>query len=299
MKEKLLPLFLFVNLLFGSGSTYGQEYDDVVLHTKKLSDTVYLVLPEPGLGGNLAVFVGDDGILVVDDMLMPLTEKIRKAIENIQTGPINYLLNSHYHFDHAGGNAAFGESSTIVAHKNVRKRLAEGREAGAQFIEGPRPPEALPVITFDKNLSFFWNGETVDLIHFDNTSHTDGDSVIFFRDSNVVHTGDQYVNLNGFPYIDRDVGGSATGLRDNIGMLLDMIDENTQIIPGHGPLAKKKDLQHFYNIVSETIAYIEVQKTQGKNLEDIQTKGLPEKFSGVTGFIPAATWIGFIYADLP
>ena len=238
MHKKLSVFFILTTFAFAP-CIKGQELDSVVLHTTKLSDTVYLLLPEPGYGGNIAVLVGEDGILIVDDMLMPLTNKIRDAIESIKPGPITYLLNSHYHYDHAGGNAAFGNTSTIVAHTNVRKRLAEGREAGSQFIEGQRPKEALPVITFEQQMSFYWNGEIVDLIHLDNTSHTDGDSVIFFRDSNVVHTGDQYVNLNGFPFIDRDVGGSAIGLRDNIRTLLSMIDHKTQIIPGHGPLANK------------------------------------------------------------
>ena len=148
-------------------------------------------------------------------------------------------------------------------------------------------------------MSFYWIGEIVDLIHLDNTSHTDGDSVIFFRDSNVVHTGDQYVNLNGFPFIDRDVGGSAIGLRDNIRMLLSMIDHKTQIIPGHGPLANKNDLQNYYKIVSDSIAFIEAHKNTGESLEEIQEIGLPKQCSEVTGFMPAATWIGFVYPDLP
>ena len=297
--HKKLSVFFILTMFAFAPWIKGQELDSVVLHTTKLSDTVYLLLPEPGYGGNIAVLVGEDGILIVDDMLMPLTNKIRDAIESIKPGPITYLLNSHYHYDHAGGNAAFGNTSTIVAHTNVRKRLAEGREAGSQFIEGQRPTEALPVITFEQQMSFYWNGEIVDLIHLDNTSHTDGDSVIFFRDSNVVHTGDQYVNLNGFPFIDRDVGGSAIGLRDNIRMLLSMIDHKTQIIPGHGPLANKNDLQNYYKIVSDSIAFIEAHKNTGKSLEEIQEIGLPKQFSEVTGFMPAATWIGFVYPDLP
>ena len=297
--HKTLSVFFILTMFAFAPWIKGQELDSVVLHTTKLSDTVYLLLPEPGYGGNIAVLVGEDGILIVDDMLMPLTNKIRDAIESIKPGPITYLLNSHYHYDHAGGNAAFGNTSTIVAHTNVRKRLAEGREAGSQFIEGQRPTEALPVITFEQQMSFYWNGEIVDLIHLDNTSHTDGDSVIFFRDSNVVHTGDQYVNLNGFPFIDRDVGGSAIGLRDNIRMLLSMIDHKTQIIPGHGPLANKNDLQNYYKIVSDSIAFIEAHKNTGESLEEIQEIGLPKQCSEVTGFMPAATWIGFVYPDLP
>tara|TARA_B100000405_G_scaffold122633_1_gene85853 strand:- start:695 stop:1144 length:450 start_codon:yes stop_codon:yes gene_type:complete len=147
-------------------------------------------------------------------------------------------------------------------------------------------------------MRFYWNGEAVDVIHFPNNSHTDGDSVIYFRDSNVVHTGDQYVNLNGFPYIDRDVGGSAIGLRDNIGALLDLIDDETKIIPGHGPLATKADLKAFHSIVSDSISVVQAFKEQGKSLDEIQQAGLPKKFEGVVGFMPAGLWVQFVFDSL-
>ena len=203
---------------------------------------------------------------MIDDLLTPWTQKIREAVANIQEGPIRYLRNSRYHYDHGGS----GATSTIVAHKNVRKRLVEGRKAGIQFIEGPQPLEALPVITFDKNLSFHWNGETIDLVHIENMSHTDGDSVIFFRDANVVHTGDLYLNINTFPVIDRDVGGDATDLRDNIRTLLEMINNEFIIIPGHGRIANKKDLQKYYKVVTESIAFITKHKAQGESAKEIK-----------------------------
>ena len=270
---------------------YGQDLSEVKLKSTQLSERVYFIEPVPGLAGNLAVSVGEDGILLVDDQMMPLTSRI-------QSGPIDFLVNTHYHYDHAGGNAAFGDVSTLVAHANVRKRLAEGREAGARFIEGERPRQALPVITFKQSVTFHWNGEDVDVIHFPNPSHTDGDSVIYFRRSNVLHTGDQYVNLCGFPYIDRDVGGSATGLRDNIAAILEMIDEETKIIPGHGPLARKGDLKAFHRLVAESIAIVATGREAGMNLAEIQAAGLPDKFSDAKGFMPEAAWIQFVYASL-
>tara|TARA_E500000331_G_C17176940_1_gene678751 strand:+ start:246 stop:1151 length:906 start_codon:yes stop_codon:yes gene_type:complete len=299
----MVRFFWFVCLYFFAASSlvgigWAQDLSKVKQETIQLSDTVYLIVPNPPYGGNLAVSVGDDGILLVDDQMMPMTPGIREAIARLQEGGIKYLVNTHYHYDHAGGNEAFGKDSVIVAQHNVHMRLAEGREAGARFIEGKRPIEALPDITFESDMRFYWNGEAVDVIHFPNSSHTDGDSVIYFRDSNVVHTGDQYVNLNGFPYIDRDVGGSATGLRDNIGALLELIDDETKIIPGHGPLATKGDLEAFYSIVADSISIVRTSKEQGKSLDEIQQTGLPKRFDGVVGFMPAGLWIQFVFDSL-
>ena len=258
-----------------------------------------MIESRPPMAGNLAVSAGPSGIMLVDDQMMPMTDKIKAAISEIQEGRVNFVINTHYHFDHAGGNEAFGAESTIVAHRAVRERLAEGREAGNRFIEGERPLLALPVITFDESVTFHWNGEQVDVIHLPRTSHTDGDAVIFFRGSNVLHTGDQYVNTGGFPYIDRDVGGSALGLRDNVGALLEMIDDETQIIPGHGPVARKADMARFHDFVTRSIDDIARRKGAGESLEAIQEAGLPDEFDAFgKGFIPEPVWIGFVYESL-
>ena len=290
-----------VAVLLGAVTTMAATPDltTVEIKTTPLSERIYLLVTEPPRAGNLAVSAGEDGILLVDDTMMPITPRVKAAIAEIQEGEIAFVINTHYHFDHAGGNAAFGEESTIVAHSNVRKRLKEGREWGVVFIEGGRPAAALPVLTFDTSVTFHWNDETVDVIHFPDPSHTDGDSVIFFRDSNVVHTGDQYINRNGFPYIDQDVGGSAHGLRNNIARLLAIIDDETTIIPGHGPLASKADLQWFHDVVAETIAYIEAEKHAGKTVEEIQAAGLPAEYEDVgEGFIPEEAWIQAVYTSL-
>ena len=170
------------------GISVAQDLFKVKQEIIQLSETVYLIVPNPPYGGNLAVSVGDDGILLVDDQMMSMTLGIREAITSLQEGRIEYLINTHYHYDHAGGNEAFGKDSVIVAQHNVHARLAEGREAGARFIEGERPVEALPDITFESDMRFYLNGEAMDVIHFPNKSHTDGDSVIYFRDSNVINT---------------------------------------------------------------------------------------------------------------
>lgn len=295
----LLNLSLMAACLYGvSASAQPQlDYSQVEQKVHKLSDTVWWIEPVPAYGGNIAVSAGEDGILMVDDQLMPLTDAIKEAVASIQKGKVDFLVNSHYHYDHAGGNAAFGDESLILAHHSVRTRLLEAREAGSNFREEPHPAEAIPVVTFKENITFHWNGEAIDVIYH-GSSHTDGDVVIFFRDSNVIHTGDQYVNLNGYPFIDLPVGGSATGLRDNIAAMLALIDDDTKVIPGHGPMTTKAELQAYHDRIAATIDIVEKQKLAGKSIEAIQETGLPDEYSKYTGFMTIPTWIGQVFSSL-
>ncbi len=274
------------------------DFSSVEIQTTQLSEMVHFLVPNPRMGGNMLVSTGEDGILLVDTDFMQLSEKIKTAIAKIQPGKVDFMVNTHYHYDHAGGNAAFGLESVIVAHESIRRRLMEGREAGANFRTTPTPGEALPVVTFEDSVTFHWNGEQIDVIHTSNPSHTDGDTVIFFRNTNAIHTGDQYVNLNGFPYIDRDVGGSALGLRDNIVRILGMINDETKVIPGHGPLATKAELQFYHDQVAESIKFVEGARNAGKTLDEIQSTGLPGKFKDYTGFQSESAWIQYVYASL-
>ena len=293
----LLSLPLMAACFYGASAS-AQDYSLVEQKVHKLSDTVWWIEPVPAYGGNIAVSAGEDGILMVDDQLMPLTDDIKEAVAGIQKGKVDFLVNSHYHYDHAGGNAAFGEESLILAHHSVRTRLLEAREAGSNFREEPHPAAAIPVVTFNENITFHWNGEAIDVIYIGNTSHTDGDVVIFFRDSNVIHTGDQYVNLNGYPFIDLAVGGSATGLRDNIAGMLALIDDDTKVIPGHGPMTTKAELQAYHDRIAATIDIVEKQKLAGKSIEAIQETGLPDEYSKYTGFMTIPTWIGHVFSSL-
>ncbi|MBE65721.1 MAG: MBL fold metallo-hydrolase [Gammaproteobacteria bacterium] len=295
--REIVSFSLMASYLCGIAAS-AQDLSLVEQKVHKLSDTVWWVEPVPAYGGNIAVSAGEDGILMVDDQLMPLTDDIKEAVASIQEGKIDFLINSHYHYDHAGGNAAFGEDSLIVAHHSVKTRLLERREAGFNFRDEPHPAEAIPVLTFKENVTFDWNGEDIDVIYLGNTSHTDGDVVIFFRESNVIHTGDQYVNLNGYPFIDLPVGGSATGLRDNIGAMLAMIDDDTKVMPGHGPVTTKTELQAYYDRIAATIDIVEKQKLAGKSLEEIQETGLPEEYSKFTGFMTIPTWIQQVHSSL-
>src|SRR5258708_31302558 len=183
------------------------DFSKVEIKVQKVSGTVYMLA---GAGGNIGASIGEDGIVVVDDEFLPLAEKIEAALKSITDKPIKFILNTHWHGDHAGGNPHFGEKARIIAQENVRKSLAEGGKTSFGEVK-PAPKVALPVITFDDKVSVHLNGEDIRAIHFPN-GHTDGDSVIFFPQSNVVHMGDDFFNGGMFPFIDLDSGGSVEGM---------------------------------------------------------------------------------------
>jgi len=201
---------VFVTLTFLTAvrlSAQQPDYSKVEIKVQKVSGTVYML---EGLGGNIGASVGDDGIVIVDDEFLPLADKIEAALKGITDKPVKFVLNTHWHGDHTGGNPHFGEKAPIIAQENVRKRLAEGGKT--RFGEVPPAPKAaLPVITFEDKVSVHLNGEDIRAIHFPH-GHTDGDSVIFFTQSNVVHMGDDFFNGGMFPFIDLDSGGSVQGM---------------------------------------------------------------------------------------
>ncbi len=190
-----------------------------------------------GAGGNIGLSVGTDGAFVIDDQFAPLAPKIMAAIEAIDDRPVEFLVNTHWHGDHTGGNEAFGAAGAhIVAHDNVRRRLKEGLKRATSETR-PAPEGALPVVTFSNEVSFYWNGLDIRVIHLAN-AHTDGDAIIHLRDANVIHTGDIYFN-GGFPYIDLESGGSFDGLIAAQEKILSLSDDATKIIPGHGALSSR------------------------------------------------------------
>lgn len=242
-----------------------------------------------GQGGNIGVSSGSDGLLMIDDQFAPLAGKIRTALKNLGSATPAYLLNTHYHGDHMGGNAEFGANSLIIAHKNVRLRLINGKSKV--------PAKALPVITYQQQASVFFNGEEIKLVHFPK-GHTDGDTVVFFTQSNVVHMGDHFFK-DRFPYVDLDAGGSIEGITSNVKDILQMIDKNTKVIPGHGSLAERKDLQRYHNMLVKTADIVLKQISSGQSEEKILQQGLGSKWkSWGTGFINEDRWIKTLYRDL-
>ena len=189
------------------------------------------------------------GAFLIDDQFAPLSEKITEAIATVTDKPISFLLNTHYHFDHTGGNENFGNSGVmIVAHKNVYERMST--EQVISFFDKaipPAPKAALPVITFTDEMTFHWNGDDINIFHAD-VAHTDGDSIVYFPKANVVHMGDLFFN-GMYPFIDLDSKGSMAGMIAGVARVLELIDEDTQIIPGHGPMGNKEDLKAYHNML--------------------------------------------------
>lgn len=272
-----------------------RDFSQVQIKATKVAGNVYML---EGLGGNIGVSVGDDGILIVDDQFAPLADKIRAALKGIADKKLRFILNTHWHGDHTGGNVAFGPEAPIIAHDNVRKRMAT--EQKSEFFNRTTPPspkDALPVITFNQNLTVHFNGEEIRAIHFPN-GHTDGDSVIFFTSSNVVHLGDDFFS-GMFPFVDLDSGGNVEGLAKNIGELIGKIPADAKLIPGHGPLSTLGDLKTYHNMLLKTTDIVRQKIAAGKTLEQIKSEGLPDEWkSWGTGFIKTDMWLQLVHRSL-
>ena len=285
----------FLSLLFAVSVHAQTDFSKVEVKATKVAGNVYML---QGAGGNIGVSVGDDGILIVDDQFAPLADKIRAALKGIADKKLRFILNTHWHFDHTGGNAVFGPEAPIIAHDNVRKRMAT--EQKSEFFKRTTPAspkEALPVITFGQNLTVHFNGEEIRAIHFPQ-GHTDGDSVIFFTTSNVVHLGDDFFS-GMFPFVDLESGGSVEGLTKNIGEIITKIPAGAKLIPGHGPLSGIEDLMNYHNMLVTTSDIVKRKIAEGKTLEQIKSEGLPDTWkSWGTGFIKTDMWLEIIYRSL-
>jgi cyclase len=274
-----------------------QNYDKVEIKTVKLSDTTYML---QGAGGNMGVSVGPDAVLLIDDQFAPLTPKIEAAIKAISPKPVSMVVNTHWHGDHTGGNVNLGKAgAVIVATDNVRKRLST-----EQLIElmnaksPPTPKEGLPIITFTQELTFHINGDEINVFHAPR-AHTDGDAIVHFRKSNVLHMGDLF--FNGFyPFIDYSTGGTPDGVIAAADRALAIADDATKIIPGHGPLATKADLKTYREMLSTVVGRIKALVKSGKKLDDIvaakPTADFDERWG--KGFFPPPKFIEMIVAGL-
>ncbi|MCG8608707.1 MBL fold metallo-hydrolase [bacterium] len=281
MRKVYLLIFLGIMVVSAAAAfVQRRDFSQVQIKATKVAGSVHML---EGSGGNIGLSVGEDGVLMIDDQFAPLAGKIKTAINELGGSTPRFLLNTHWHRDHVGGNEIFGKESTIVAHTNVRKRLPK-----------EKPKDALPVITFDESLSFHFNGEEIKVMHYPH-GHTDGDAVIFFTGSNVVHMGDDFF-ANRFPYVDLSSGGNVQGLIDNIGKVIEALPTDVKIIPGHGPLSTISDLKTYHGMLLETTGIVRERMREGQSLEEIKQAGLPEKWaSWSSNFIPVERWINIIY----
>ena len=293
MKKIFLPVVLLLFAVSINGQQ--QDFSQVQIKATKVAGNVYML---EGSGGNIGVSVGADGILIVDDQFAPLADKIRAALKGLNQGKLRFILNTHWHGDHTGGNIAFGPEAPIIAHDNVRKRLAtEQRSQVFNRTTPASPKEALPVITFDQSLSVHFNGEEIRVIHYPQ-GHTDGDSVIFFSSSNVVHLGDDFF-AGRFPFVDLESGGSVEGLIKNIGEIIGKIPEGAKLIPGHGPISTLEDLKNYHRMLQQTTEIVRQKITAGKTLQQIKSEGLPAEWEPWgTGFIKTDRWVETIYKSV-
>ena len=278
--------FLGLSLsLLAFSSAAQNQFENVTIDTVSVAGNISMLI---GQGGNIGVSAGSDGILIIDDQFAPLAGRIKTAIEALGSDVPKFLLNTHFHGDHTGGNIEFGAESVIVAHENVRMRMAAGDQ----------PAGALPVVTFDDAVTIHFNGEDVTLIHMPN-GHTDTDSVVMFSESNVIHMGDHFFN-GGFPFVDLANGGTVQGYLSNLERALSWIGDDTAVIPGHGPLATKSDLLNFYNVVKDTSTAIRVMKSQRMNKEETVAEGLGDEYeSWGQGFINEQRWIETVFDSYP
>ncbi|QSX38581.1 MBL fold metallo-hydrolase [Shewanella sedimentimangrovi] len=275
-------------------STFAFAADDdkfanVTMKTTPLTSSSYLL---EGAGGNIGVVAGKDGLLIIDDQFAPLADKIvvaLKAIGSADTlGQPRFVINTHFHGDHTGGNGHFGRHGTIMAHHNVLKRLEQQADIA---------PAALPVLTYDNGLTVHFNGEQLQLLHL-GPGHTDGDTVVLWQNKSVVHMGDLFFK-DRFPFIDLEGGGSVTGYRDNVGRMLEMINDDTKVIPGHGGLATKADLVQFKQMLDDCITWMQQGLASGNSLEQMKATPLPQKWQAWGWqFIPAERWVDTLYQGL-
>lgn len=293
MSSRLCSSILSVFLLLVHSAALAQDMSDVQIETISVADGIYMLT---GQGGNIGLSVGEDGAFLIDDQMAPLSDKIMAAIRELTDKPVEFVVNTHFHGDHVGGNEAFGKSgSVIIAHDNTRKRLTTKQIIAAFGMEmPPQPADALPVITFPKKVTLHYNGDEISVIHAKH-AHTDGDAFIHFKNANVIHGGD--IVFNGmYPFVDAPNGGNIHGVIHAVNTILNHCDDDTKIIPGHGGLASRADLIAYREMLMVVYARIRAMLEQGMAVEQIvaaaPTAEYDQKYG--QGFFQPDQWVGLV-----
>ncbi len=298
-KVRTLWMTLFL-LAPGLALAQQQDFSKVQVKIAKVAGSVYLL---QGAGGNIAASVGDDGILLVDTEYAPLGGKILAALASVAPGKqVKYVINTHYHGDHTNGNVFFGScGAVIIAEENLRKRLADGSAGGSggsmKMQSPPQPAAALPVITYKNEMSIYFNGEEIRVTHFP-AAHTDGDSVIYFTKSNVVHMGDIFVRY-GLPFSDIVAGGSIQGMIAACDKVSETLPADVKVIPGHGDLATMDDVRAYTKMLNDTMAVAQKALAEGKTVEQMKQENILAPWQDkAQGFVKADTFIDELYYSL-
>lgn len=297
MKSSFLTTLGFFFLVSFLSLRAQDDFSKVEIKSQKLSDNIYMF---EGSGGNIGVVAGEDGFFIIDDQFAPLTKKIKQALKKISNKPVKFLLNTHWHYDHTGGNENFGASgAVIVAHENVRKRLSVDQFIAAFNKKVPATKKVgLPIVSFTRDIKFHLNNEDIEVFHVQ-PAHTDGDSVVRFRKANVIHTGDIFFN-GIYPFIDASSGGKIDGMIKAAETILSMCNKDTKIIPGHGPLAAPRQLKKYIAMLKEAKATISQLKASGKTRKQIVAANpltsLNETWGG--GFLSPDQFVGIVFDSL-
>lgn len=290
---------LLMSLLFTlSAAASAQEgMEDVTIESIRVAEGVYMLT---GRGGNIGVSTGPDGVIVIDDQFAPLSEKILAAIRVLDEGPLRFVVNTHWHGDHTGGNENLGKAGAIiVAHENVRARMSTEQFMASFNRTVPASPEAaLPVITFTDAVSFHWNGDDIDVFHVP-AAHTDGDAIIHFKKANVVHTGDVYFN-QAYPFIDAGSGGTVAGVLAAVDRLLALGDDATRFIPGHGTVSGKTGLAAYRSMLQTMSERIDRLIDEGLDRDAVIAARPSRDYDAVwgNGFLKPDDWVGVMYDAL-
>jgi glyoxylase-like metal-dependent hydrolase (beta-lactamase superfamily II) len=300
LRGRSLHFVLAAALASAAGAAAAQEEDrfkDTKIQTVPVADGIWMLVGE---GGNIGVSAGEDGVFLIDDQFAPLTERIKAAIAGISDRPIRFLINTHWHGDHTGGNENLGkEGVVIVAHDNVRKRMSQENFMGAFNMTVPAAPKAaLPVITFNDTVTFHLNGQEIRALHQEH-AHTDGDSVLHFVQANVIHTGDIWFN-GLYPFIDAASGGSVDGVIGAVEALLAVANPETRIIPGHGPVGDEKALEAYLTMLKDARGRVQKLIDAGRTLEEIQAAKPLADYDETwgKGFLKPENFLGVLHGSL-
>jgi glyoxylase-like metal-dependent hydrolase (beta-lactamase superfamily II) len=288
--------FALALALLASPAAAQQDFSNVQIKIERVAPGVAVLF---GAGGNIGLSYGEDGNIIVDDQFAPLTDKIVAAVASVDPDPVRFVINTHWHFDHTGGNENFGKrGAVILAHDNVRARMStEQFLAALNQKVPPSPKDALPVVTFAEGVTLHLNSDTLHVRHVSN-AHTDGDSLVHWQKANVLHMGDTFFHRGSFPFIDLSSGGSIDGLIAAIDHGLQMSNPTTRIIPGHGPVATRADLVGYRAMLADIRGKVAAGIKSRRTLAQIKASAPATRYGMPDGFIKPDQFVEAVYNSL-